>query len=113
MSDQRIENDVHPLVVVIVVEGKNLVVQNVVEVIAVGAVASFRGEMGGRFRNHGSSFLRPLANSQIQPSLVETEMEPFMAADMPEVPDASRVTTGSLEPYVGAVFQVAAQAQSS
>ena len=39
----RIENDVHPLVVVIVVEGKNLVVQNVVEVIAVGDVYKRQG----------------------------------------------------------------------
>jgi hypothetical protein len=36
------------------------------------------------------------ANSQIQPSQVERLTEPFMAALMPLVPEASRVTTGVL-----------------
>ena len=106
----RIEDDVHPLVVVIVVERQNLVVQDVVEVVAVGAVAGFRREMGSSFRNDEAVF--PVLGEFTDPAVIGGDGDGAVhggghAGGAGGLPG----DYGVVQPHVGAVLQVAAQAQ--
>lgn len=106
----RIEDNVHPLVVVIVVKRQNLVVQDVVEVVAVGAVAGFRGEVGSRFRNDEAVF--PVLGEFTDPAVIGGDGDGAVhggghAGGAGGLPG----DYGVVQPHVGAVLQVAAQAQ--